>query len=296
MTKYYLSVLYKDKRGAITEEIKNICEKSSNFYCEKDTNRIYYDISLDELLKEKKNDLRYLALFTMKFNNSSHLKEYLITYNLLPESLKNKRMNIYTTYKNERFGLETGIPYSRSKQYLDQAIIKKYYLNIFDMNKDAYFQSKEAMERDPIPVDYTLFSRLYRILENRYSRHNYRAINKSLENVYDLSKFMKYKKGYIGHKVKSVREDLIDVLNRELYIKSDKNNGINYHGLIVLANSIAIHKKWLQEDKAKTYLELAKDIPLPTDEDYYKSGLYIEEKKPVKKLTMENQQLSLFDE
>lgn len=285
MAKYYLSILYKDKRGEVTDEHKKICSQSSNFLCEKNTNRIYYDIKLDSILKENAHDLKYIAYFTMNFNNSEQFKQYLVVNGLMPVSLLDKRINIYTTYKNERFGLETGIPYANTKDYFNPQTIKKYYLNNFDNNKDAYFQSKFLRDISPRAVDYMLLSRLYRILESRYSRPSYLGTNKALENVYILNDIMKKRRGRIGHLTQSVRKDLIKVLDRELYLQSDSKKGINYHGLIVLANSISIHKKWQYNENMKAYDRLIDEAPPLTDSDAPK--IIDVEDKPI--------QLNFFD-
>lgn len=290
MAKYYLSILYKDKRGEITTNHEELCT-SPNFVVERDTKRIYYDIPLDSILGKEKNTLEYIAFFTMKFNNNQQLQSYLINNSLMPEELINKRMNIYTTYKNERYGLETGIPYAKTKKLLNTKTVKDYYLKKFNDNKDAYFQASN-MNR-PLPVDYTIFSRLYRILETRYSRPNYKGTNKSLTNLYQLNNTMKNKLGGIGHKVKYVKEDLINVLNRELYLKSDMNEGINYHGLIVLANLILIHNKWLYNENVKAMHQLIDEAPIYTDEEVeYYSNL---ENKRNKELKLVNKQLDFFN-
>lgn len=290
MAKYYLSVLYKDKRGTITEEHKKLSRLSSNYVFEKDSNRIYYDIPLESILKDKANDLKYIAYFTMAFNSTDHLKEYLIENNLMPDYLQKKRMNIYTTYKNVRYGLETGIPYAKTKEYLNPQTIKKYYLNKFDTNKDAYFQDSYLMKKNPIPVDFKLYSKFYRVLEDRYKRPNYRGSFKALENVYNLNDTMQNKKGPIGYKVKDVRQDLKSILDRELYIKSDSNQGINYHGLFVLANLITIHNKWLVKDSKKAQLEMIDEM----NEQLFKNYSCVKEKPLVKQLKL-NEQLNFFD-
>ena len=290
MAKYYLSVLYKDKRGDITEEHNNLTKESSNFLCEKESNRIYYDIPLESILKDKANDLKYIAYFTMEFNNTDHLKDYLIKNNLMPEYLKNKRMNIYTTYKNVRYGLETGIPNAKTKHYLNPQTIRKYYLNKFDDNKNAYFQDSYSKNTNPLPVDFKFYSRFYRILEDRYKRPNYRGSIKALENVYHLNDNMQNKKGRIGYKVKDVRNDLKSILDRELYIKSDSNQGINYHGLFVLANLIAIHNKWLANESVKAQLEMIDEATQHFFENYS-----LVEEKPLVKQLKPYEQLNFFD-